>query len=169
MNTGELMLLILGGLGVVFLIIGLIVKNVLTRKLDRCTIKTVGEIVGYNSGANGISVPVVEYEVNGRHYKGKLIYRAVFRKKSFHYTESEVTSHKFDQSLHIKQNSLISLNFMQKLFPMGSPLDVYYNGEKPKENYVQRRPKSLMPAIIMGTGLLYIGLGLLLFFLLRNQ
>lgn len=163
------MLSTLGGLGVVFLIIGFIVKNIITRKLDRCTIKTVGEIVGYSSRGNGVSLPVVQYEVNGRPYKGKLIYRAVFRKKSFHYKESEVTSHKFDQSLHIKQNSLISINVMQKLFPMGSPLDVYYNGEKPKENFVQRRPKSLLPAIIIGVGLLYIGLGVLLFFLFRSQ
>lgn len=162
------MLLILGGLGVVFLIIGLIVKSVITRKLDRCTIKTVGEIVGYTSRGDGVSLPVVQYEVNGRPYKGKLIYRAVFRKKSLHYTQSEVTSHKFDQSLHIKQNSLVSINMMQKIFPMGTPLDVYYNGEKPKENFIQRRPKSLMPAIIMGMGLLYIGLGLFLFFLFKN-
>lgn len=162
------MLLTLGGLGVIFLIVGLIVKNAMNRKLDRCTIKTVGEIVGYSSRGNGVSLPVVQYEVNGSPYKGKLIYRAVFRKQSPRYKESKVTSHKFDQSLHIKQNSFISINVMQKLFPMGSPLDVYYNGEKPKENFVQRKPNSLIPTIITGTGLLYIGIGLLLFFLFRN-
>lgn len=54
---------------------------------------------------------------------------------------------------------------MQDLFPIGSTLDVYYNPNKPHENYVQRRPKSIIPLIFIGIAFLFLVASLLVFLL----
>lgn len=169
LNGAALMLTLFCGLAIILIVIGVLIKISTTKKLDRCTTKTIGEVVGFSSRGNGVWLPVVQYEVNGKNYKGKLIYRAVYQKKSLAYKDAEVTSDKFDQSLHIKRNSAFFTNPMQELFPIGSSLDVYYNKEKPKENFVQRRPKSLISVIFIGLGIGYIILGIILFMIFGNK
>lgn len=57
----------------------------------------------------------------------------------------------------------MSRNPLESLFPIGSSLEVYYNELNPKENYVHRKPKSLMPMILMLSGAGSILVGLILY------
>lgn len=152
MNVALIMLAFLLP-SVILIGIGVWLKTRTTKKFNRCTAKTVGEVSGYDARGDGVYWPYVEYEVNGSVYKGKLIYRAIVQKKSLTYKGAVVTSDKFAQNLHIKRNSAFSRNPMEEIFPVGSPLDVYYNPDKPKENYVQRRPKTITGSIFIWTGI----------------
>lgn len=164
MNDSLIVLITFLPVAATLIVIGIVYKIVTTKKLNRCTAKTMGEVSGYNARGNGVWWPIVEYEVEGTLYKAKLVYRAVAQTNSPTYKGSEVTSDKFAQTLHIKRNSFFSRNPMEELFPVGSSLAVYYNPSKPKENYVQRKPKTIMPVIFFGVGFLFIALGILMFF-----
>lgn len=167
MSMTAILTLTFIGSSVVFIIIGLSLKISTTNKLERCTRKTVGEVSGFDARVKSGYYPLVQYEVNGDVYKGRLIYQSFSQVKSPHYKGSEMTSDKFAQTLHIRRNSLFSTNPLRNVFPIGSPLDVYYNPENPQENYVQRKPKSLMPAIFLITGISTAFIGAMVIFLVQ--
>lgn len=161
--VGLLMLGILSVSGFAMIIIGYAIKKRTENKLDRCTRKTEGEVTGFDARGNGLYFPIVRFEHKGTPYKARLIYRAIAVKSSNLYGETEVTGDKFDQTLHVKRNSVMSRNPLESLFPIGSSLEVYYNELNPKENYVHRKPKSLMPMILMLSGVGSILVGLILY------
>lgn len=153
-------------LAIILIATGIVYQIIATNKLNRCTTKTVGEVSGYNARGNGVWWPIVEYEVNGAVYKSKLVYRAVAQVSGPTYKGSQITSDKFAQTLRIKRNSFFSRNPMEELFPVGSVLDVYYNPDKPKESYVQRKPKTIMPHVFLGVGFLIAALAVLMYFVI---
>ncbi|MBM6613396.1 DUF3592 domain-containing protein [Desemzia sp. RIT804] len=164
-SIGLLMLGIFWGIGFLLLVIGLIVKSSKENMLDRCTKKTTGEVVGFSAYGKGIYLPIVQYEVRGSSYKGKLIYRWTVSRSSTLTKNSEVTSDIFGHTLSVKRNSILSTNPIASVLPIGTALDVYYNAAKPQENYIQRRPKSLVPDIFIWTGIIFIVLGILFYYL----
>ena len=166
--VGLLMLGVLGTVGLITIVISYAIKKRTESKLDRCTKKTEGEVTGFDARGNGLYFPIVRFEHKGAPYKARLIYRAIAVKSSNLYTKTEVTGDKFDQTLHVKRNSMMSRNPLEPLFPIGSSLDVYYNELNPKENYVHRRPKSVMPMILMLTGAGIILVGLILYFVFTS-
>lgn len=165
---GLLMLGILSVTGLMMMILGYAIKKRAENKFDRCTKKAEGEVTGFDARGNGLFFPIVQFEHKGTPYKARLIYRAIAVKSSNLYGKAEVTGDKFDQTLHVKRNSVISGNPLESLFPFGSTLDVYYNELDPKENYVHRRPRSLMPMILMLSGLGSVVVGLILYVVLTS-
>ena len=118
----------------------------------RCTEKTEGVIIRYSYALyNGISLPVVEYTVDGNQYKvvGPKFIMAISNTISTP-LGSVVSDVKMDnledgeipQILRYKiyRNSFISLTkspFMER-FPIGGKAAVYYDPNKPKHSYVER-------------------------------
>ena len=118
----------------------------------RCTEKTEGVIIRYSYALyNGISLPVVEYTVDGNQYKvvGPKFIMAISNTISSP-LGSVVSDVKMDnledgeipQILRYKiyRNSFISLTkspFMER-FPIGGKAAVYYDPNKPKHSYVER-------------------------------
>lgn len=115
----------------------------------RCKAKTKGIVKKYtltNRGGehSGVHLPIVYYEVKGKEYKVTgpeyKSYRTVIT-SSLLESNSEV-EYKEDekQRLIIKQkvNSFISIykNPMEKMYPLGSEVDVYYDESNPKIAYV---------------------------------
>ena len=122
------------------------------RNAKRCTEKTEGVIIRYSYALyNGISLPVVEYTVNGKQYKvlGPKFLYAISNTISSP-VGSIVSDVKMDifedgeipQVLRYKiyRNSFISLNKspLEEYFPVGSRVAVYYDPKKPKHSYVER-------------------------------
>lgn len=122
------------------------------RNAKRCTEKTEGVIIRYSYALyNGISLPVVEYTVNGKQYKvlGPKFLYAISNTISSP-VGSIVSDVKMDifedgeipQVLRYKiyRNSFISLNKspLEEYFPVGSRVAVYYDPKKPKNSYVER-------------------------------
>ena len=68
MLFGILFTSIYGGVGLIFLIIGLGMKSYMKKKIARCTAKTWGTIVGFQAfrGKHGLHYrPVLQYEIYG--------------------------------------------------------------------------------------------------------
>ena len=122
------------------------------RNAKRCTEKTEGVIIRYSYTLyNGISLPVVEYTVNGKQYKvlgPKFLYAIsntisspvgsiVSDVKMDNFEDGEIP-----QVLRYKiyRNSFISLTKspLEEYFPVGSRVAVYYDPKKPKHSYVER-------------------------------
>ena len=122
------------------------------RNAKRCTEKTEGVIVRYSYALyNGISLPVVEYTVNGNQYKvvGPKFQRAISNTVSTPLGSivSDVKMDNFEdgeiaQVLRYKiyRNSFISITKspLEEYFPVGSKVAVYYDTKKPKYSYVAR-------------------------------
>ena len=122
------------------------------RNAKRCTEKTEGVIIRYSYALyNGISLPVVEYTVNGKQYKvlGPKFLYAISNTISSP-VGSIVSDVKMDniedgeipQVLRYKiyRNSFISLTKspLMERFPIGGKVTVYYDPKKPKYSYVER-------------------------------
>lgn len=165
-QIGLMMFGILGGLGFILLVVGIFLKRRKENMLDRCTRKTTGEVIGFTIPGNGAALPIVQYEVDHSIYKGKLIYRWNIIKRSTLTKKTEVVSKDiFGHTLSIKTNSRLSTNALASVLPKGTVLDVYYNPRNPKENYIQRRPKSLIPDLFSWIGIVFIVLGSLIYYL----
>lgn len=122
------------------------------RNAKRCTEKTEGVIVRYSYALyNGISLPVVEYTVNGNQYKvvGPKFQRSISNTVStpLGLIVSDVKMDNFEdgeipQVLRYKiyRNSFISLTKspLMERFPIGGKVTIYYDPKKPKYSYVER-------------------------------
>ena len=120
------------------------------RNAKRCTEKTEGVIIRYSYALyNGISLPVVEYTVDGNQYKvvGPKFRSAISNTISTP-LGSIVSDVKMDNFGEIPQvlrykiyrNSFISLTKspLMERFPIGGKIAVYYDPKKPKYSYVAR-------------------------------
>ena len=122
------------------------------RNAKRCTERTEGVIIRYSYALyNGISLPVVEYAVDGNQYKvvGPKFLSAISNTISTPLGSivSDVKMDNFEdgeipQVLRYKiyRNSFISLTKspLEEHFPVGSKVAVYYDPKKPKYSYVER-------------------------------
>ena len=122
------------------------------KNSKRCTERTEGVIIRYSySLYNGISLPVVEYTVDGNQYKvvGPKFRSAILNTIStpFGSIVSDVKMDNFEdgeipQVLRYKiyRNSFISLTKspLMERFPIGEKVTVYYDPKKPKHSYVER-------------------------------
>ena len=122
------------------------------RNAKRCTEKTEGVIIRYSYALyNGISLPVVEYTVDGNQYK---VVGPKFRSAISNTISSPVGSIVSDVKMDnfengeipqvlrykIYRNSFISLTKspLEEYFPVGGKVAVYYDPKKPKYSYVER-------------------------------
>ena len=122
------------------------------RNAKRCTQKTEGVIIRYSYALyNGISLPVVEYTVDGNQYK---VVGPKFRSAISNTISSPVGSIVSDVKMDnfengeipqvlrykIYRNSFISLTKspLEEYFPVGGKVAVYYDPKKPKYSYVER-------------------------------
>ena len=122
------------------------------RNAKRCTERTEGVIIRYSYALyNGISLPVVEYTVDGNQYKvvGPKFIMAISNTISTP-LGSIASDVKMDNSedgeipqvlrYKIYRNSFISLTKspLMERFPIGGKVTVYYDPKKPKHSYVER-------------------------------
>lgn len=157
------------------------------RNAKRCTEKTEGVIIRYSYTLyNGISLPVVEYTVNGKQYKvlgPKFLYAIsntisspvgsiVSDVKMDNFEDGEIP-----QVLRYKiyRNSFISLTKspLEEYFPVGSRVAVYYDPKKPKHSYVERPLKPgpyawLTKCLAYFLVILFVALAFFMVFVLPN-
>ena len=154
------------------------------RNAKRCTEKTEGVIIRYSYALyNGISLPVVEYIVNGKQYKilgPKFLYAMsnspvgsiVSDVKMDNFEDGEIP-----QVLRYKiyRNSFISLTKspLEGYFPVGSRVAVFYDPKKPKHSYVERPLKPgpyawLTKCLAYFLFILFVALAFFMVFVLPN-
>lgn len=118
----------------------------------RCTERTEGVIIRYSYALyNGISLPVVEYTVDGNLYKvvGPKFLSAISNTISTPLGSivSDVKTDNFENGeipqvlrYKVKGNSFLSFTKspLKERFPIGGKVAVYYDPKKPKHSYVER-------------------------------
>ena len=126
--------LILGILILVFLILLLIFYAFYRREMKiktDSTAKVMGEVVAFDSKNQLlISLPVVEYQVEGERYQNTFIY-AYFRETSSKSRQTNV----FGRTYVLGAGKNLNLRM---IFPIGSPMTVFYNPVDPQIGFVER-------------------------------
>lgn len=126
--------LILGMMTLVFLIILLIFYTFYRREMKvktESTAKVMGEVVAFDSKNQLlISLPVVEYQVGSERYQKTFTY-AYFRETSSKSKQSNV----FDRTYILGAGKNLDL---RKIFPIGSPMTVFYHPDDPQMGFVER-------------------------------
>ena len=124
--------LILGILTLVFLILLLIFYTFYRREMKiktESTAKVMGEVVAFDSKNQFlISLPVVEYQVES--YQKTFTY-AYYRETSSQSKQTDV----FDRTYICGAGKNLNLRM---IFPIGSPMTVFYNLDNPQIGFVER-------------------------------
>lgn len=124
----------LGILTLVFLIMLLIFYTLYRREIKvktESTAKVLGEVVAFDSKNQLlISLPVVEYQVEGERYQKTFTY-AYFRETSSKSRQANV----FDRTYVLGAGKNLDLRM---IFPIGSPMTVFYNPNEPQIGFVER-------------------------------
>ncbi|WP_128837448.1 DUF3592 domain-containing protein [Streptococcus sp. DD11] len=84
------------------------------------------------NNSNLAALPVVEYVVDGKIYKKRLSY-STFETTTSKKAKAEVLDTKYIRSPYHVLN-------LEKIFPVGSKMSVWYNPENPKQGFVERYP-----------------------------
>ena len=125
---------ILGILTLVFLILLLIFYTFYRREMKiktESTANVMGEVVAFDSKNQLlISLPVVEYQVGGERYQKTFTY-AYFRETSSKSRQTNV----FNRTYILGAGKNLDLRM---IFPIGSPMTVFYNPNEPQIGFVER-------------------------------
>ena len=126
--------LILGILTLVLLILLLIFYTFYRREMKiktESTAKVMGEVVAFDSKNQFlISLPVVEYQVGSESYQKTFTY-AYYRETSSQSKQTDV----FDRTYICGAGKNLNLRM---IFPIGSPMTVFYNLDNPQIGFVER-------------------------------
>ena len=126
--------LVLGILTLVFLIILLIFYTYYRREMKvktESTAKVMGEVVAFDSKNQFlVSLPVVEFQVGGESYQKTFTY-AYFIETSSKSKQTDV----FDRTYICGAGNNLNLRM---IFPIGSPMTVFYNPDAPQIGFVER-------------------------------
>ena len=132
--TVTIFWLSLGILSLVFLIMLLIFYTLYRREIKvktESTARVMGEVVAFDSKNQLlISLPVVEYQVGGERYQKTFTY-AYFRETSSKSRQTNV----FDRTYILGAGKNLDLRM---IFPIGSPMTVFYNPGDPQIGFVER-------------------------------
>ena len=132
--TVTIFWLILGILTLVFLIMLLLFYTLYRREIKvktESTAKVLGEVVDFDSKNQLlISLPVVEYQVEGERYQKTFTY-AYFRETSSKSRQANV----FDRTYVLGAGKNLDLRM---IFPIGSSMTVFYNPVDPQMGFVER-------------------------------
>lgn len=172
-NVGLMVFLTLAVPGLVFMLVGILILALETRRKSRCTAMTTGTVVRY-SFANGTPSPVAAYTVGGISYEKKRRFRGVVEVRT-RLSPKDLTGE--NQSCYISENDVVHMRggaalnlraMAERLYPLGSSIPVWYDPEKPRRAYVEKLPakRSIVGWVFVWTGLGLAALGIFLSFVL---
>lgn len=150
------------------------------RKGNRCTVHTVGRVVGASKVRyNGLTLPLLEYQVNGKVYRvagpkfrsGSVMQINTPWESSKAEIETNLTTREnlpLHLNVKIRKNSFVNIENspLFQLYPVGSEADIFYNPEKPKEAFVQRYEgvSRWLRVLLVGVAVLLTIIGLCIVF-----
>ena len=169
MEENIIILLVMSGIGMVLFTSGILISAADKKKINRCSQNTLGTIVKYSYLGRAFA-PIAEYCIDGESYEVRRRFRGVIETNkplSLYNNKGAYVSDK--DFLHIQRAAITNFESMANtLYPLGSKLTVYYNPQKPKEAFLEKLPSksSVCAFVFIGTGIFYILLGVLMYFLI---
>lgn len=169
-----LQLLTVGGIGAMLLLAGVFICIFRRRKNRLCTGTTMGYIAKHQYYGEGRIAPVVGYFVDGKEYFVTRKFNGIITTKKVsvsHLYEEDGAYVSHRDYLHVPMSAVTNVRKMaQRLWPVGSEMQVFYNPGKPKQAYAERIPKGMSFAAVSflcgGTGVML--LSVLMYFVVRN-
>ena len=160
-------LMLVAGIGVILFIAGVLIKIFTDRKNSRCTSKTAGKVIRHSFMGDGRIAPVVGYEADGKKYTCTKRFNGVIKVHSTRFDEPDAWE---DEKgfLHVKTGIVSDMRQLaQRLWPVGSELEVCYDPDDPGIGYIGKPAgSSLLYRIFLMAGAGVAVLGILLYFLL---
>ena len=166
MTNGQLagmIFAVVGGPGLLLILIGVIIRLVQKKKMQACTMQTMGAVVDYRFRGEGRMQPVVEYEAGGKTYRVLRKFRGYVTVQKHNpakpYQDSGAYVSKRD-FLHVPMRAVTNLRSMaQQLWPMGSSMPVYYDPARPERAYAEKLPDRMPAEAVI---FIWVGAGLVL-------
>ena len=160
-------LALVGGLGAILFITGILIKTLTDRKNSRCTSKTVGKVIRHSFMGDGRIAPVVEYEAGGTKYTCKKRLAGIKKVHSTRLDEPEAWEDEKGY-LHVRTGIIADMRQLaQRLWPVGSELEVCYDPGDPRIGYVGKPVNnSFLYRVFLIAGAGIAALGILLYFLI---
>ena len=167
-----LLSLTLGVPGLIMLAVGIVTATRAKGQADACTAVVTGYVSDhrfFGSGDTDGIAPVVSYVVGGRRYEVMRRFRSVSSMRvSLPWgppSEAQlwVTP---DDVLHVRSKGS-RIDFFtpaRRLWPVGMPMPVYYNPDKPWQAYAEVKNPTASPLAVLG--MVLIGVGAMLLFVL---
>ena len=160
-------LALVGGLGAILFITGILIKTLTDRKNSRCTSKTVGKVIRHSFMGDGRIAPVVEYEAAGEKFTCTKRFNGVIKVHSTRLDEPDAWE---DEKgfLHVRTGIVSDMRQLaQRLWPVGSELEVCYDPGDPRIGYVGKPvSNSFLCRVVLIAGAGVAALGTLLYFLI---
>ena len=159
---------ILGGLGVAFVGIAIGVRMSSYSKISKCTKLVIGKIIKHKYPGDSRVIPIVEYVVDDKVYHTEKKYNGL---KKIRYPLPTKSDFWEDEkgNLCVKIGPVVNIRkIANEMWPIGSSVNVFYSEHNPKINYVDRPIHNLLLTnVFMLTGVLLVGLGCLMFILIK--
>lgn len=170
-SPNLLVLSILGALGLAWIVAGLLVAWLTKRRNSRCTATVTGRVTRHVFRGDGIMFPIVEFPVNGQLFEARKYFTMVktLKKAGFRRNDAANTaSEEPDGSLYIKRGRVVDYRVLaEKLWPIGSAMQVYFDPQNPKTNYVERPiDNRFMTWAFVGAGAFIGALGLVFYWVI---
>ena len=148
----------------------------------RCTSRCAGRVVGFSSfpTAHDLRLPIVEYRVGGHTYRAR---GPVFRNyinqvvvsvrggtphEKTNIVARESLPQTYRRVVHTRKASIVTVEPLRRLFPIGSRAEVFYDPGHPSLAYVQRyarRDNLFFGPLLAAAACALVGVAVLLFWL----
>ena len=175
MTTSQISLLALisaGGIGILLIGAGMLMKAAARKKAKACTAVTMGTVINHRFIGEGRMYPVLEYTVNGTQYRATKQFRGIKTKSlSGLPIRTQATAHEDAKGwLHVQTGPIARLDTLaEQLWPLGSHMTVHYNPSNPGKGYVERPIVGNFATLMFNiAGFLLIATGILLYFLIQR-
>lgn len=156
-----LALLAVGGIGLIIVIAGVLIKIIATKKNAACTMMTTGVVIKHKFAGGGRFYPVVAFKVNGKSYTTKKKFNGIIRvQRTGLLIPTNNAAWEDDKGyLHVKTGPIANMRLLaEQLWPLGSQINVFYDPRNPNKNYVERPISN----IFVSRAFLFAGLGTIL-------
>lgn len=163
------MLALIGGMGAAFLIVSLIGRAIIRRKNRRCTASAAGKVVKHCFPGNGRMYPKLEFAVRGQIYVCKKQFNGII-KTSRLISDGHTGAWEDEKGcLHIVRAPVTNMwALADRLWPIGSTMEVHYDPENPGKNYAGRPiTYSFFNRFMAVLGVALIGFGILMYVVIR--
>ena len=174
MTTSQISLLALilvGGIGILLIGAGMLMKAAARKKAKTCTAVTMGTVIDHRFMGEGRMYPVLEYTVNGTQYRATKQFRGIKTKSLSGLPIRAQAAYEDPKGwLHVQTGPIARLDTLaEQLWPLGSQMTVHYNPSNPDKSYVERPIVGNFATLMFNiTGFLLIVVGILLYFLIQR-
>lgn len=171
-QTSLLALILVGGIGILLIGVGALMKAAARRKVKACTAATTGTVVDHRFTGEGRMYPILEYTVGDAQYHVRKQFRGVrtVRLSGLPVRTQAAAYEDAKGWLHVKMGPVARLSTLaEELWPLGSQMTVYYDPGNPDKSYVERPIIGNFATLMANiAGFLLIAVSILLYVLIQR-